>query len=252
MKKLIIGIIYSVSIAFLLSVVARYLLLIEEKVIIPTLSDIKLDGSIANLLNVKDKTEITKTVDNTVYLNSWKLMATVVGSKSSYALVVREKESKVLKLGDMLEGYQVAVIEKDKILCTIENQDIWLNMKQDFVEQGDGKIVKVQDPTKFDLRKAMIDTELRNPDQLLQQISIVPILDGPEFKGLKVNYVREGAFLYVFGFRVGDILTKYNGRKLTSLSDAMGVYQSVLTSQKFSITVLRNNEEKELTYEVRN
>jgi type II secretion system protein C len=248
-KKLLLGLLYSVVLAFLVAKSANFFLVVEKDVEIKINDEAPLDMSMANAINIKDEIKVEKKTTQTNYINSWKLMATIVGD-NSYALVVREKKSKVLRIDSMIEGYKVKKIEKDKILCSSPYTDTWLHMKKVTV-QSNGQVAQAPDPTSFTLRRAMVDTKLRRPDELLQEINIKPLLHNNRFDGLKVSYIREGGFLYNYGLRIGDVITKFNGKRLNSLSDGINVYQKVLNAQKFSVTIKRKNREKELFYEVR-
>jgi len=52
------------------------------------------------------------------------------------------------------------------------------------------------------------------------------------------------------GLRKGDVIIKANNIPLKSYRDAMNVYKNINKFDAINIVVMRNNQEKELVYEI--
>jgi type II secretory pathway component PulC len=100
------------------------------------------------------------------------------------------------------------------------------------------------------MSKSYVDKYLAKPETLAKTINIIPVVKDGIFEGFHIVSLMEGTFFYSFGLRQGDYIKKINGKKLVSMSDGIYAYQNILTSKKFTISVLRNNTIKELKYEI--
>ena len=254
MKKILLGSLLSISIGYLVS---QFILVYFSDIKEPKIKEfkvIKVDSNVNNLINIKQKEEEKKVIaTNTDDLNSWKLSATVLGS-TSFAMVTKGLESKVIKIEDELEGYKLKIIQKDKVLFVDNKDKTWLYMKSAFSEFSKSNPVAKIMPHQgtYSIRKASFERNILKPENLLKTLNIVPELEGGKFLGLKVKYLLEGSFLHAHGLREGDLIKRVNGKNLVSLSDGIAAYQNVATSKKFSLSVLRDNKIEELKYEVVN
>ena len=250
MNKLILGGLISSSFALLILSVLGYFITIPIKPEVRNVKTIEVLGQISNAMDVKDKVIVKKTINNTNYLNSWKLSATVLGT-NSFAMVLKGKKSKVLKLKDTLEGYEVKKIEKDKILFSTLKDDVWLYIKTKKVIINNPGISKVMPRVGiFNIRQASFKRNVLQPEKLLKTINVLPEMNDGVFQGMRVSQLLEGSFLYMNGLRKGDVIKKINRKRLVSLADGIAGYQNIATSKKFSISVLRDSKIKELKYEI--
>jgi len=250
MKKVFLGALITFSFALLVIACLRFFIFIPETPNIRDLKVTEINGKISTVLSIRDKEVIKKTTNNTNYLNSWKLSATIIG-KNSFAMVIKGRDSKVLRLNDALEGYKVSKIEKGKILFSSKTDDIWLYIKTKKLKLNNTGIAKVM-PQKgiFTIRQGYINRYLKKPERLLKSVNIMPESINGKFTGMKIKGLLEGSFLYQNGLRKGDLIQKINGKKLLSIADGITAYQNITTSSKFSLSVLRDNKIEEFKYEI--
>lgn len=250
MNKLILGGLISASCAlFILSIIA-YFITVPKKPEVRDVKIIEVKGYISKSMDVKDKVVIKRNINKTNYLNSWKLSATIIGNKS-FAMVIKGQDSKVLRIDDILEGYTVKKIEKNKILFSTNSDDVWLYIKSKKVKLQNSGINKVVAKVgTYTMRKASFKRNILRPEKLLKTVNIVPEMESGRFEGMKVTSLLEGSFLYMYGLRQGDIIKKINNKKLLSIADGITSYQNISTSTKFSLSVLRDNKIKEFKYEI--
>ena len=145
MNKLFLGSIISFCLSLLAISIVKNAIITTEEPILKTIPRANINKSVAKVINIKAKTikkaAVTKKTD---YLNSWKLSATVTGT-TAYAMVIKGRDSKVLRLNDGLESYTVKKILKSKVLFVNGNESVWLYIKSAF-KKVNNNITKVPMP----------------------------------------------------------------------------------------------------------
>lgn len=91
----------------------------------------------------------------------------------------------------------------------------------------------------FDMDKAMRDMGLR------------PVRRSGQMLGYKVRFIRRSSPLNKLGLRRGDVIKAINGEDIVDFNGPMDILKTADTIEGLTITVIRNNEEKELEYEVK-
>ena len=249
MKNIILGSLISFSFGVLALSIIDFFITNKEEVHYKGIENIIFSNNISKTINIKDEIIIKKQTTNTNYLNSWKLNGTII-SKISFAMVLKGRENKLLKLDNILEGYKLKKIEKDKVMFSRENDDIWLYIKKrKFITKANIARVLPKAGT-IVIRQGQFNRTLARPENLLKTVNIMPEIHNGIFQGFKIKVLLEGSFLYMHGLRKDDIIKKINGKKLVSMADGISAYQNIASNKKFSISVLRNNTIKELKYEV--
>jgi len=199
---------------------------------------------------------IEKQVDKTNILNNWKLIGTFVSS-DSVAMFANGNNVAVIGVGQELDGYKLVAIDAmfteflDK-----SNKKIVVFMDIAYTppnaQAGNQGQAPQEEQSDFKLTKLSVDKYLKNPEELLKHVSVVPKLNGGVFEGILVNGLTQYSFLYNFGVRKGDVIVSINGKRLNSVNDAVAEYQKILNMREFEVQVIRNNSEKVLKYEVVN
>lgn len=69
-------------------------------------------------------------------------------------------------------------------------------------------------------------------------------------KGVHIKAVAKGTFVYRLGLRKGDLVLKVDGKAITSLDAAAGVYAHLLDATKFTMKVKRGNNSITLRYQL--
>jgi type II secretion system protein C len=250
MKKYLIGILLSITLAYTISAIAYYVFNIPQLPQERKLSNTSVSSSVLSALNVIEKVEIQTTTSSEDALYDWELSATVLGTQS-VAMVVRDRDALVLKINDVLEGYRVKKIEASKVLFVANNQNLWLHIRSNVTQSKNSNVKKdIPKSGTYTVRKSLFEKTLLNPENLLKTVNILPEMNNGEFKGMKINSLKTRSFLYVHGLRQEDIITSINGQKLLSIADGIKAYQNILSSDKFSISILRDNKIEELKYEI--
>ena len=65
-----------------------------------------------------------------------------------------------------------------------------------------------------------------------------------------ITYIKSGTIFSRLGLKAGDTIKSINNNPLKSYADAFGVYYKIENTKALKITILRENKERELEYEI--
>lgn len=85
---------------------------------------------------------------------------------------------------------------------------------------------------------------------LEKNINISAVANGMKSSGFRVNSIAAESIFAQLGIISGDIILAVNNKKLESYSDALVMYSQVPHLKSIRITVIRNNLQKDLIYEI--
>lgn len=179
--------------------------------------------------------------------------------KNGYAIVALKsspKKTTIISVGDIYSGYTFIQILTDSILFTKSG-------KQYILEINVKDLKKPEKKTKSYIRKAPSAPEAptavnkkdikhyaNNPQNIMRDISIVELRSGNTIKGFKVTRIKKNSKMQDLGLKIGDVIIKANNITLKSYKDALSLYQKIDKLDTIQIVVLRNNQEKELIYDI--
>ena len=112
------------------------------------------------------------------------------------------------------------------------------------VQEEDGETVQ-KDVTRYDIL-----AYAKNPKQIWKDIGIKEIKKGKKIEGFRVTRINPSSKMATLGLKKGDIIIKANNVTLKSYKDAIDIYKKIDKLDTIQIVVIRNNEEKELVYEI--
>ena len=193
------------------------------------------------------------------------------GSKeSSFVFVSKKskpKEVKMLKVGEVFEGYKLLRVEGNVAVFMFRAKEYILRFEKVDLKnyQGATKNSPKKSVKKVEKRfsskpirrqeaavvqKSEIQYYAKNFKQIWKDISIVPLKKKGKITGFKVTRIKKNTPFAQLGLRVGDIIIRANNIELTSYKDALKLYEKIDDLSTIEIVVLRNNEEMELVYEI--
>jgi len=177
------------------------------------------------------------------------------GSKTNGFIIVamknNPKKTNILSIGENYQGYKLKSITKNNALFTKNNKEYILSFKKIDVSS---KITKLKNNTitskEMIINRNDINYYIKDPNKIMQDISIKDIKNGKELKGFKVMKIKRNSKMAVLGLKVGDLITGVNNTKLKSYQDALKVYTNIDDLNFIKLVIIRNNEEMELEYEI--
>ncbi len=90
-----------------------------------------------------------------------------------------------------------------------------------------------------------------NMAKLMTQIRVVPNFTDGQPDGFKVFAIRPGSLFAKIGLQNGDVLKRINGIEMQGPEQAMEAYQRLKDETSIQIDLVRRNENKTFSYEVR-
>ena len=155
-------------------------------------------------------------------------------------------------MGEIFSGYELKTILSDSVVFTKQNKDYVLRMNVDGAKNnGESFVNKVESEdgqaVETNVSREDIRSYAQNPNEIWKDISIVELKNN---QGFEITNVRKGSKMETLGLQKGDIMIRANNSELKSYKDAIELYKNIDTLRTINLVVLRNNQEKEFTYEI--
>ncbi|MDF1883050.1 hypothetical protein JHD49_03775 [Sulfurimonas sp. SAG-AH-194-C21] len=194
----------------------------------------------------------------TYSINSLVLKGLYGNKLSGFVIVAKkenEKETSIVGVGEEYAGYKLKKIALTEVIFTKANKDYILALEK----PGDKKFtqaikrVKHEKNSQLDehiVTKQDIKNYSKNPSKIWKDIAISPFKKDGKIEGFKVNRIKAGSKMATLGLKKGDIIIRANNIKLSSLNDALKLYKDIDKIDTLELVVIRNNQEKEIIYEI--
>ncbi len=205
-------------------------------------NDNKLDIDIENL----DKTRL-----------KLKLIGTVVGFKSNYAVIQISRNQNLYREDDKIKDAVIKKILRQKVVLTRNGKDEILDLemekgqKDEYYKRVDSSIQK-RNENNYQISRKFIDKSLNNINSLMRQARVKPHFRNGSPDGLTIDYIRPYSLFKKMGLQNGDILIGANGNKIKTVSDAIGLYHGLRNADSISIQIRRNGSEQTIEYNIGN
>jgi len=160
------------------------------------------------------------------------------------------EKSTVLGLQEVFGGYTLVEIVDDGAI--FERSGARYTLLLSTVKQSPVvmQATKVDEGHPHQVARHDIANYAQNFDQIWKDISIVPLKKEGKIQGFKVTRIRANTPFAQLGLKRNDIIIKANNKPMTSFADALAIYQGIDKLEAIELVVLRNNQEKELIYEI--
>ncbi len=175
----------------------------------------------------------------------------------SYTIIenMKTKEQDVFVLGDKIfNEASLTAIKSDSVEIN-RNGEIETLILDELPAAGkpppgSGGVMSISE-TEYVLDRAELDSQLSNLSLLLQQARAVPSYKNGQAVGLRVFAIRPDSLYSKIGLRNGDVLLNINGRPLGDLTEAIKLFEVMKAESSFTLSLERNRETKEFSYQVR-
>ncbi len=217
----------------------------------------------AKAVSAKPKVILPKNIE---HLEKTKLNLKLWGTVSSatnraYAVIEntdgkRSKRRQLLyRKGDRVQGAVIDRILDEKVVLTLDGKQQVLELEDTVGKNrtrsrynpvtashtGGGKPIHM----KRRLSRSQIENAMANLNEVMKQIRIFPHQDG-----IKVSYIKSRSIFGKMGLKNGDIITGVNGQPLTSVEDAMGMYEQLQSSSNISVQIKRRGRDRVIDYSI--
>ncbi len=204
----------------------------------------------------------TRPAPKPVSLRGYQLTMTAVG-EPSMAIIVHNRKSKLLTVGESIDGFRLTEVYKDRVKLTKNGQEYWLMMKKSkssISTRTRTSHVKRSSPSAYaeQIRREG-DTyyvprelleEMHDIKKIFKYITLKPIYREHKMVGFGVSKVKKGSVFDKMGLHKRDIIEKINGSPLTNETEAFKYFNQINELSSLTLTIKRGSEQKELHYEI--
>jgi type II secretory pathway component PulC len=187
-----------------------------------------------------------------------KLKAILRSTSGSFGVINDGNSSSVVALGGLYKkNYHLVALSSNTALLRGNGKSYRLRLgKEDSLEVMEKVERFVADPAKkqgyewHTITHRELMAKMDDISKINQEIVITPQNLGRETGGFKVEMLTSSSLFAKLGVLQGDIISSVNNRPLLSYADALSIYNKLPQIRSIKITVLRNNQPKDLVYEV--
>jgi general secretion pathway protein C len=191
--------------------------------------------------------------------------------EASYAMITVENENRIYRVGDTIEGQEIAAIQwsgrgqrvvmsnQGKFECVVlgkkskkrkgytppKRKNKRKNRNNKFKDH-----IKEVSPGRFEVDRAMLDEQLEDLDNLVRQARVIPHYKRGKPSGFKVVGIRSNSLFRHLGLKTGDVLKSVGGEELTSINKAFSLFEKLKTSDNLSLDFERQGKVNSHEYNI--
>ncbi|MCX6076229.1 MAG: hypothetical protein NTW78_04995 [Campylobacterales bacterium] len=158
-------------------------------------------------------------------------------------------KTSIVAIGEVYQGFTLKSIELLSVIFEKNGKDFVLELEKSAnlpllpALQSD-KVVSSE------VSRADISLFAKDPKTIWNDISINEVKNGDKIAGFKVTKINPKSKFATLGLMENDLIVKLNNVQLESYKDAIEVYKNIDKIDTIQIVVVRDNQEKELVYEI--
>jgi len=216
------------------------------------------------IVDVVVKSEDIVKVNQPVYnLSSLELKAIYKTSKngSDGGFIValdntKGKRSVFIKMLSEYNGYTLKELTNEKATFERNGQ----KYKLEFKKKKSSSLIqepiarpnrqKYSDDVIRAVSKSEVHKYTKDFKSIWKSISIKEVKQNGKIDGFKVTSIKQGTIFDKLGLKKDDIIISVNNKPMKSYASAFKIYKDVKTMTSLKITVKRNNQTKDLEYEI--
>jgi len=163
------------------------------------------------------------------------------------------KDTTIVAMQEEYQGYTLKSIESTNAIFQREGKDFVLSLEN--MDKSSINVAKnqsnEQEPSSSNISRADMAFFAKDPAQIWKDISIVEVKERDKIVGFKVTKINPKSKFVSLGLKENDLIIKLNNITIQSYKDAMEIYNNIDKIDTIQIVVIRENQEKELVYEIR-
>lgn len=160
-------------------------------------------------------------------------------SELSRAVILKGNRQQLIKIGQPLEGFKVADIQRRAIVLQKGGQRQLL-----LIDVADKKTVGKASTGRKMLPRKELKSKLQDLDALSRDIKLAPATRG-KAKGLWVQQLRAGSVFNRAGLQKDDVILKVGGQSVVGGANPLSMFK-MLDREQVAVDILRNNRPMQL------
>ncbi len=218
--------------------------------------------------------------------STYRLVGTIVGENSRYALIASKSDNKVIvkRIKEEIEpGAIISAIKSDRIEIlrgnTIEILFLFQEDEKRFSEarvspqvsqfssspqpspepffgqfgprtSPEADLKQVGENT-YEVRREYVQANLQDMTNLLVSARAIPYIKDGQIQGFRLVNISPGSFYRVIGIQDGDVIKSINGIQLSNPQSLMKIMSDIQNETYFEIKIERMGQDKTLRYYIR-
>jgi type II secretion system protein C len=176
------------------------------------------------------------------------------------------KQFVVLK-GQTLKGYEVAIIEDDRIILENASNTLTVYLRYSIKPDPKRAASRASGPPpplpamttmsaarpgmQGAVSRELVNQLLMDPLEEMNKFRMRPKFDGGEAQGVEVQWLHNSSVLASLGVQKGDVVQSVNGVEIKNMGDVVNVVNSLMSSNTFDVQVIRNGKQEMLNYNIK-
>ena len=214
----------------------------------------------------KVQKEVVKKKQEYQLLSNITLVAIIdLGNGNGVITLVQKGLSDTIILGidEEFKGYKLKEVYKDFVIFVKNDKQYRLTLNLDDTpkftvdeEKKEKEVLEKVDENiqvndnSINVKREYLNSYIQNFDKIWKDIAISENKVGRSIDGFKINGIKKGSAFEKLGLKKGDIIKKVNNIELKSYNDAFKLYNKIDKTEALLITILRDNKEMEINYEI--
>jgi type II secretion system protein C len=189
-----------------------------------------------------------------------RLIGTVAGGPATSRALIQDmatKSTQPYKIGDVVASATIESIESDAVVLRHQGRRRTLSRSTGLATTGGGpdrpqasKTMTESQPTEAEQGTRPPSAKLGYVEDIFRNATVEPHMENGQTTGLKITGLENTPLAGMFGLRNGDVVQTVNGQDLTSKQKAFQVLQKARTQSQIRIQLLRNEQVKELAFDL--
>ncbi|NWF66099.1 MAG: PDZ domain-containing protein [Campylobacterales bacterium] len=168
-----------------------------------------------------------------------------------------QNKSEFLKINDTYKGFKLLEIKEKDAIFDKDGKKYSLTFKEEKsstkVAQSVSLPIDTQVSTNGAVRvvgKREIQKYRENFNSIWDNIAIKEIVNNGVIEGFKVLSIKSDSIFNQLGLKANDVIKAVNNKEIKNYSDAFKIYNNIDNMESLKLTIIRDNQVKELEYEV--
>lgn len=241
-----------------------------EAVRFPSISEFRIiaDRNLFNTSTNGEKPRADILVDSLeqtrLKLKLWGTAPIAGDEESSYAVIEDEKErrQKLYKVGDTIQNATVKMILRNRVVLSQLGKDEILEMEKVDEKAPPTTSAFVPRPMtstppttsarrRISLSRTQVDDAMNDITELMGQITIQPHVEDGEAGGMILSNIKPNSIFRRMGLRNGDVLTAVDGQPITTVDQALKLYEDLKSSDSANVEIKRKGRPTTIEYSIR-
>ncbi len=171
------------------------------------------------------------------------------------------KQQKVVLKGQSLKGYELTVVEEDRIVLQKGQASLTVLLRYS-TQPVSGKAAAAAKPARRSVAAArpgqqgsisreMVNQLLMDPLEEMKKFRLRPKFDGESAQGVEVQWLDDKSILTSLGVQKGDVVQSVNGVQIRNMGDIVNVINSLMSGNTFDVQVVRGGQPEMLNYNIK-